>query len=123
MAVHVKDIVLEKVATGPVSARVYQGAEFGKGSPIVLFFHGGAFLQSGVKDSVVAESLAKAGAIVAVPDYNAPLGNVFPKPLSVAEFNQFVFNAIGWLLISRTKLSNWSVIVCCQFGACSHFPP
>jgi acetyl esterase/lipase len=83
MAVHVKDIVLEKVATGPVSARVYQGAEFGKGSPIVLFFHGGAFLQSGVKDSVVAESLAKAGAIVAVPDYNAPLGNVFPKPLEV----------------------------------------
>ncbi len=44
MTVQVKDMVLEKVAIGPVSARVYQGAEFGKGAPIVLFFHGGAFL-------------------------------------------------------------------------------
>ncbi|TCU14405.1 alpha/beta hydrolase fold domain-containing protein [Rhizobium sullae] len=83
MTVQVKDMVLEKVAIGPISARVYQGAEFGKGAPIVLFFHGGAFLQSGIKESAVAESMAKAGAIVAVPDYNAPLGNVFPKPLEV----------------------------------------
>ncbi|KQV83793.1 alpha/beta hydrolase [Rhizobium sp. Root1220] len=83
MTVQVKDMLLEKVAIGPVSARVYQGAEYGKGSPIVLFFHGGAFLESGVKDSLVAESIASAGAIVVVPDYNAPLGNVFPKPLEV----------------------------------------
>ncbi|KQV10843.1 esterase [Rhizobium sp. Root1203] len=83
MTVQVKDMLLEKVATGPVSARVYQGAEYGKGSPIVLFFHGGAFLQSGIKDSAVAESMARAGSIVVVPDYNAPLGNVFPKPLEV----------------------------------------
>ncbi|MBB4276776.1 alpha/beta hydrolase fold domain-containing protein [Rhizobium mongolense] len=87
MTVQVKDMVLEKVGIGPVSARVYQGAEFGKGAPIVLFFHGGAFLESGIqagiKESAIAESMAKAGAIVAVPDYNSPLGNVFPKPLEV----------------------------------------
>lgn len=83
MTVQVKDMVLEKVAIGPVSARVYQGAEFGKGSPIVLYFHGGAFQQSGLQDCPVAEAIASAGAIVVVADYNAPLGNVFPKPLEV----------------------------------------
>ncbi|MDM9627446.1 alpha/beta hydrolase [Rhizobium sp. S152] len=83
MAVQVKDMLLEKVATGPVSARVYQGAEYGKGSPIVLFFHGGAFLEQGLQDNAIAESIADAGAIVVVPDYNSPLGNVFPKPLEV----------------------------------------
>ena len=83
MTVQVKDMMFEKVATGPVSARVYQGAEYGKGSPIVLFFHGGAFQGSGLQDSSVAESIASAGAIVVVADYNAPFGGVFPKPLEV----------------------------------------
>jgi len=71
MTVQVKDMVFEKVAIGPVSTRVYQGAEYGKGSPIVLFFHGGAFQGSGLQDSAVAESIASAGAIVVVADYNA----------------------------------------------------
>jgi acetyl esterase/lipase len=83
MTVQVKDMVFEKVAIGPVSTRVYQGAEYGKGSPIVLFFHGGAFQGSGLQDSPVAEAIASAGAIVVVADYNAPLGGVFPKPLEV----------------------------------------
>jgi acetyl esterase/lipase len=83
MTVQVKDMVFEKVAIGPVSTRVYQGAEYGKGSPIVLFFHGGAFQGSGLQDSAVAESIASAGAIVVVADYNTPLGGVFPKPLEV----------------------------------------
>ena len=83
MTVQTKDMVFEKVAIGPVSTRVYQGAEYGKGSPIVLFFHGGAFQGSGLQDSPVAEAIAGAGAIVVVADYNAPLGGVFPKPLEV----------------------------------------
>ena len=83
MTVQVKDMVFEKVAIGPISTRVYQGAEYGKGSPIVLYFHGGAFQSSGILDNPVAESIANAGAIVVVADYNAPLGGVFPKPLEV----------------------------------------
>lgn len=83
MSVQVKDMVLDKLAVGPVSARVYQGAEYGKGPPVVLFFHAGAFMASGVVDSSVAACLARTGAIVVVPDYNAPLGPVFPSPLEV----------------------------------------
>src|SRR6187549_2396580 len=83
MSVDVKDMMLDKVAIGPVSARVYQGAEFAKGPPIVLFFGGGAFLDQGLRDCPVAECLASIGAIVVVPDYIAPLGSAFPKPLEV----------------------------------------
>ena len=83
MAVQVKDIVLEKVATGPVSARVYQGAEWAKGRRSFCSSTAGPSCESGVKESAVAESMAKAGAIVAIPDYNAPLGNVFPKAIEV----------------------------------------
>jgi acetyl esterase/lipase len=83
MSVDVKDMMLDKVAIGPVSARVYQGADFGKGPPIVIFFGGGAFVDRGLHDCPVAECLASTGAIVVVPDYNAPLGNAFPKPLEV----------------------------------------
>ena len=83
MPVEIKDMTFDKVATGPVSARVYQGAEFAKGAPILLYFHGGAFLQSGVVHCPLAEALAATGAIVAVPDYNAPGGSVFPQPLEV----------------------------------------
>jgi acetyl esterase/lipase len=83
MTVQVKDMVFDKVAIGPVSTRIYQGAEYGKGSPIVLYFHGGAFQSSGLQDNAVAEAIASAGAIVVVADYNAPMGGVFPKPLEV----------------------------------------
>ncbi|MBB4008512.1 alpha/beta hydrolase fold domain-containing protein [Allorhizobium taibaishanense] len=83
MSVQVKDMVLDKLAVGPVPARVYQGAEYAKGPPVVLLFHGGAFAQTGLIDSQVADCLAGTGAIVVVPDYNAPLGPVFPSPLEV----------------------------------------
>ncbi|MGV8989470.1 MAG: alpha/beta hydrolase fold domain-containing protein [Cypionkella sp.] len=83
MTVDVKDMLLEKLAVGPVWARVYQGADYAEGPPVLLYFHGGAFLQSGLIECPVARALATTGAIVVVPDYNAPLGGVFPKPLEV----------------------------------------
>lgn len=83
MTVDVKDMQLEKLALGPVSARVYQGADYTKGPPVVLYFHGGAFQKSGLCECPAARALAETGAIVVVPDYNAPLGGVFPKPLEV----------------------------------------
>ena len=67
MAVQVKDMMLDKVAIGPVSARVYQGAEFGKGSPIVLFFGGGAFLTSRRQECPVAESWRKPARSLSMP--------------------------------------------------------
>jgi acetyl esterase/lipase len=100
MSVDVKDMMLDKVAVGPVSARVYQGAEFGKGPPIVLFFGGGAFVDKGLHDCPVAESLASIGAIVVVPDYNAPLGSAFPKPLEVG------FSIFSYLAKKRAGLGD-----------------
>ncbi len=100
MSVDVKDMMLDKVAVGPVSARVYQGAEFGKGPPIVLFFGGGAFTHSGLHDSAVAECLASIGAIVVVPDYLAPLGYAFPKPLEVG------FSIFSYLAKKRAGLGD-----------------
>src|SRR5690606_36308515 len=50
---------------------------------VLLYFHGGAFRRTGLEECPVARCLAGTGAIVVVPDYNAPLGGVFPKPLEV----------------------------------------
>lgn len=100
MTVVVKDMLLDKVPLGPVSARVYQGAEFGKGPPVILFFHGGAFLERGLKDNSVAHCLAGTGAIVVAPDYNAPLGNAFPKPLEVG------FAILSYLAKKRAGLGD-----------------
>nr|WP_245223892.1 alpha/beta hydrolase [Rhizobium halophytocola] len=91
-------MTLDKLAIGPVSARIYQGEEYGKGPPVLLYFHGGAFLKTGLQDSAVAECLAGTGAIVVVPDYNSPLGCAFPKPLEVgfALFSYFAKKRAGF---------------------------
>lgn len=83
MTVNVKRIILEKVAVGQVCAEIYQSGDSAGCSPVFLFFHGGAFLRSGLEDCPLARCIAGTGAIVVVPDYNAPLGGVFPKPLEV----------------------------------------
>lgn len=101
MAVQVKDIVMEKVAIGPVSARVYQGADYGKGPPIVLYLHGGAFLDREPNaDRPVAESLARAGAIVVAADYSTLSGNIFPKALEVS------FSVFSYLANKRAGLGD-----------------
>ncbi|MGO8565453.1 alpha/beta hydrolase, partial [Rhizobium ruizarguesonis] len=68
-----------------VSARIYQGANYGKGPPSVLYLHGGAFLDSDKNfDRPVAMSLAKAGAIVGAADYSRLSGNLVPQALEVS---------------------------------------
>ncbi|MDB5659447.1 MAG: nlhH 2 [Cypionkella sp.] len=83
MTVEMKQVVLEKVAIGQVSAQIYQDGEAAKCSPVLLYFHGGAFLRSGLEDCPLARCFAATGAIVVVPYYTAPLGGVFPHPLEV----------------------------------------
>ncbi|RFB90979.1 esterase [Rhizobium leguminosarum bv. trifolii] len=96
MTVEWKDMMLDKVAIGPVSARIYQGADYGKGPPIVLYLHGGAFLDSETNiDRPVAISLAKSGAIVAAVDYSSLSGNLFPKALEVS------FSVLSYLANKR----------------------
>ena len=100
MPVEIKDMTLDKVATGPVSVRVYQGAEFAKGAPVLLYFHGGAFMETGLKHCPLAECIASTGAIVAVPDYNGPGGGVFPKSLEIG------FSIFSYLAKKRAGLGD-----------------
>lgn len=98
--VQIKDMTFDKAGIGPVSARVFQGAEYEKSPPVLLYFHSGAFLEEGRKDSEVAETLAGRGTIVVMPDYNAPLGAVFPKPLETG------FSLFSYLAKKRAGLGN-----------------
>ncbi|MGV8938659.1 MAG: alpha/beta hydrolase fold domain-containing protein [Allorhizobium sp.] len=82
MSVEIKDMTLDNLPIGRVDVRVYQGADYGKGPPVLIYFQGGAFRQSGLSPCPMAECLAATGAIVVVPDYNVQ-GSVFPKPLEV----------------------------------------
>jgi acetyl esterase len=100
MPVEIKDMTFDKVAVGPVSVRVYQGAEYAKGAPVLLYFHGGAFMETGLRHCPLAECIASTGAIVAVPDYNALGGGVFPRPLDVG------FSIFSYLAKKRAGLGD-----------------
>lgn len=100
MTVQIKDMTLDKVAIGPVSARVYQGAEYSKSPPVLIYFHGGAFQGTVPQESEVAHIIAETGAIVVMPDYNVPLGSVFPKPLETG------FSIFSYLAKKRAGLGN-----------------
>jgi acetyl esterase/lipase len=99
MPVEIKDMTFDKVASGPVSVRVYQGAEYAKGAPVLLYFHGGAFMQSGLTHCPLAECIAGTGAIVAVPNYNED-GSVFPQPLETG------FSIFSYLAKKRAGLGD-----------------
>jgi acetyl esterase/lipase len=100
MTVQIKDMTLDKVAIGPVAARVYQGAEYAKAPPVLIYFHGGAFQGAQPQESDVAQLIAETGAIVVMPDYTAPLGGVFPKPLETG------FSIFSFLAQKRAGLGN-----------------
>lgn len=100
MTVQIKDMMLDMVAIGPVAARVYQGAEYSKAPPVLIYFHGGAFRGSLPEESEIAQTIAQTGAIVVMPDYNAPLGSAFPKPLETG------FSVFSYLAQKRAGLGN-----------------
>jgi acetyl esterase/lipase len=80
-----KEVVLEGVASGPVSVRVFCDAMDDKTAPVVLYLHGGAFLDTAVNvGRPVAECLADAGAIVVDADCSGPSDNGFPQALEYA---------------------------------------
>jgi acetyl esterase/lipase len=80
-----KDVMLEDVVQGPLAARIYHGEGDDKAPPLVLYLHGGAFLDTAAAiNRPVAASLAAAGAIVIAADYSSPSQNVFPQVLECA---------------------------------------
>ncbi|SHN05310.1 alpha/beta hydrolase fold domain-containing protein [Roseibium suaedae] len=99
-AVQIKDMTFDKVEIGPVEVRVFQGADYEKSPPVLIYFHSGAFREEDRMDSEVATTLAQTGAIVVIPNVNAPLGGVFPKPLEVG------FSIFSYLAQKRAGLGN-----------------
>ncbi|PTW59308.1 acetyl esterase/lipase [Breoghania corrubedonensis] len=98
--VQIRDMTFDKVEIGPVDVRVFQGADYEKAPPVLIYFHSGAFLDEDRMDSDVATVLAQTGAIVVIPDFNAPLGGVFPKPLEVG------FSIFSYLAKKRAGLGD-----------------
>ncbi|MGH6762123.1 MAG: alpha/beta hydrolase fold domain-containing protein [Phyllobacterium sp.] len=93
MVVQREDILLDKVPGEPVSARIYRGADCRTMPPVVLYLHGGAFLDTNNHlDQPVAECLAGAGAIVVAPAYSKPTRNIFP---GVLEFTFAILNCLN----------------------------
>lgn len=77
-----KEFVLDGVASGPIAARVFCETLDSKTAPVVLYLHGGAFLDTAANVvRPVAECLADAGAIVVDADCSGPSDNGFPKAL------------------------------------------
>ncbi|POF31010.1 alpha/beta hydrolase fold domain-containing protein [Roseibium marinum] len=100
MTILMKELTLDKVAIGPVAVRVYEGSANTADAPVLVFFHGGAFTGTLPERSIFSETAAQAGAIVVLPDYNAPLGGVFPKPLETG------FSIFSRLAQKRAGLGN-----------------
>lgn len=126
--VQVKNVVLEQVAGGRVSAQIYQSAEPAKYPPVLLYFHGGAFMRTGLDECPVARCFAATGAIVVVPDYNALLGGVFPKPLEVgfSIFSALKNKCVGFgdrksLLIVGGEESGANIAAAVALKARDHF--
>ncbi len=91
-----KEVVLEGVAGAPIAARVFCDGSGSKTAPVVLYLHGGAFLDTAVDvGRPVAESLVDAGAIVVDADCSGPSQNGFPKVLECA------FGALEYLSRKR----------------------
>lgn len=99
MTAHWKDVVLDGIAEGPVTVKVCHGDVDKKTAPLVLYLHGGAFLDRGEDGELpVARCLADAGAIVVTPDGSAPDRSAFPKALEEA------FAVLSYLSRKRTLL-------------------
>ncbi|MGO4436665.1 alpha/beta hydrolase fold domain-containing protein [Rhizobium sp. RAF56] len=94
-----KDVVLDGIAEGPVTVRVCHRDVDKKTAPLVLYLHGGAFLDKAEElEMPVARCLADAGAIVVTPDERGPDRSAFPKALESA------FAILAYLSRKRTLL-------------------
>jgi acetyl esterase/lipase len=84
----------------PLALRVWGQKARGQASPLVLHFHGGAFV-SGDLDSgaCLAELLASAGAVVASLAYPLAPAHRFPEAVEAG------YTALEWLHKQRTRLA------------------
>ena len=84
----------------PLSARFYGRRQGAHGSPLVLHFHGGAFVGGSLEGgSCIASLLAASGAVVMSLDY--PLAPAHPFPQAV----EAGYDALMWAWKARHKLA------------------
>jgi acetyl esterase len=85
---------------GPVNVRLYGKKRSGGGAPLVVHFHGGAFI-SGDLDSgaPMAKMLADAGSVVVSVDYPLAPANPFPTAVEAG------YAVLEWTWKNRVKLA------------------
>jgi acetyl esterase/lipase len=93
------DLVIDDAGVAPLAARLY--GERGRGVPLVLHLHGGAFVSGGLDAGVtVASALAQAGARVLSLAYPLAPAHPFPAALEAGHA------ALLWLQRQRTRLAS-----------------
>lgn len=85
---------------GQVTVRIYGTKRPGGGQPLVLHFHGGAFISGDLATGEpMAGLLADAGCVVVSVDYPLAPAHPFPKAVEVG------YSVLQWAWKSRTKLA------------------
>ena len=94
------DEVLPLDGSTPATLRIYGCSERCTGMPLVLHFHGGAFVGGGLDDSAaIAGLLVDAGAVVASLAYPLAPAHPFPRAVEVG------YAALQWLERQRRRLA------------------
>lgn len=84
----------------PLRARVHGQRPRGRAVPLVLHFHGGAFVSGGLDSGrTVAGLLAEAGAVVVSLDYPLAPAHPFPAPVEAGHA------ALAWVHRHRSRLA------------------
>lgn len=103
MTLQATDWVDQEITQGALRVRCYGQRCHGAALPLVLHFHGGAFVSGSVDQGVtVASALAAAGAVVVSVDY--PLAPEHPFPQAV----EAGYVALEWACRQRTRLAGRS---------------
>lgn len=94
------DAVISVADGMEASVRMYGSKQRGEVSPLVVHFHGGAFVAGDLDNGcTVGSSLAAAGACVVSVAYPLAPQNPFPRPLELG------YAVLQWVYKHRTKLA------------------
>ncbi|MEW6256271.1 MAG: alpha/beta hydrolase fold domain-containing protein [Pseudomonadota bacterium] len=91
---------METSVAGAMPVRVYGAGSAGRGAPVVLQLHGGAFNEGSLESGAeVACLLAASGAVVVSADYPYGPAHPFPIPLKAA------YEAMVWAHEARARIA------------------
>ncbi len=101
-----RDVTIALGSLAPVQARLYGERKRGQVLPLVVHFHGGAFVGGGVENGVtLATLLAASGAIVASIAYPLAPAHPFPQAVDVG------YGVLEWAYKQRSKLAGAGAVV------------